>query len=273
MNEETWGRLAHPDEDRFIGALFALLGPVLAAPQAQPHKQVGLMRKEAISLDAADARSWAKAIRYVTSIFAVPAPEVYARPEQKEAFNFVNCVDKNTLVPVWLVGAPLVGPDKRGERELAFEISRRAALLRPERFLRWVLPQPGQLAHIIDAAMALAVETDDKKEATGDVGKTAQSIKRALAPNIVEQVASIGRRLHQQGVKAEAAALSWLQATDLTASRAGLIMGGDLESCARMLAADAATPLTLPPTQRLLDLVWSSVTEELFAVRKHLGLL
>src|SRR5207245_566907 len=157
MNDEMWARLAHPDEDRHVGGLFQLLGPMLAAPQAQPHKQVGLQRKEAVSLDAADARSWAKAIRYATSIFAVAAPEVYARPEQKEAIAFVNCIEKTTLAPVWLVGAPLTG-DKRPERELAFEISRRAAHLKPERFLRWIFPQPGQLGHIIDAAIALATE-------------------------------------------------------------------------------------------------------------------
>ena len=29
----------------------------------------------------------------------------------------------------------------------------------------------------------------------------------------------------------------------------------------------------LPATQRLLDLVWSSVTEDMFTVRKHLGIL
>ena len=230
------------------------------------------MRKEAVPLDANDARSWAKAIRYITSIFAVAPPEVYARPEQKEAIVFVNCIDKTTLVPVWLVGGSL-GGDKRPERELAFEIGRRAAHLRPERFLRFILPQPGQLAHIVDAAMALATEADDKRESTGELQKTTQAIRRSLPPPQLEQVAGIGRRLKQANVKAEAAALAWLQATDLTASRAGLVMGGDLETCARLLAAEPAGALALPPTQRLLDLIWSSVTEELFAVRKHLGLM
>jgi tetratricopeptide (TPR) repeat protein len=272
MNDEMWARLAHPEEDRYVGALFQLLGPMLAAPQAQPHKQVGLVRKEAVALDAPDARSWAKAIRYVASIFTVNAPEVYARPEQKETVQFVNCIDKTTVVPVWLVGAPLTG-DKRPERELTFEISRRAAHLRPERFLRWIFNQPGQLAHIIEAAMAVAVENDEKQESPGEMGKTTQAIRRTLSPAQVEQVASIGRRLKQQNTKSEAAALAWLQTGDLTASRAGLVMGGDLETSARILAAEPASPTILPPTQRLLDLVWSSVTEELFTVRKHLGLM
>jgi tetratricopeptide (TPR) repeat protein len=272
MNEEMWARLAHPDEDRFVGALFALIGPMLAASTAQPHKVVGLVRKEALQLDAADARSYAKALRYATSIWGVGAPEIYARPEQKEAVQFVNCIDKTTMVPVWLLGAPLCG-DKRPERELAFELGRRAAHLRPERLIRWLLGQPAQLAHLIDAAMSLATEIDEKREATGELAKTTQSIRRSLPPPQVDQVAALGRKLKQSSTRADSAALAWLQASDLTASRAGLVLGGDLEICARLLAADPAGPLTLAPTQRLLDLVWSSVTEEVFAVRKHLGLL
>jgi hypothetical protein len=121
--------------------------------------------------------------------------------------------------------------------------------------------------------MALATEQDEKRESTGEVAKMTQSIRRALPPPQVEQVAGLGRRLKQSNTKGESAALAWLQAGDLTASRSGLVMGGDLETSARILAAEPASPLSLPPTQRLLDLVWSSITEELFAVRKHLGLI
>ena len=43
-----------------------------------------------------------------------------------------------------------------------------------------------------------------------------------------------------------------------TAIRAGYVMTGDLETCARLVAAEPASATTLPATQRLLDLVWSS---------------
>src|SRR4029079_4839337 len=90
----------------------------------------------------------------VPGAFAVPPPGAYARPEQKEAVSFVACVDKNQLVPVLLIGQPLL-VDKKPERELAFELGRKLCSLRPERLLRFVLPQPAQLQHIIEAAMTL----------------------------------------------------------------------------------------------------------------------
>ena len=70
---------------------------------------------------------------------------------------------------------------------------------------------------------------------------------------------------------AEALALSWLQATDLTGNRAGLLLAGDLETSARLVASEPASATALPTMQRLLDLVWSSVTEDLFAAKKQLG--
>ncbi|MGZ3428953.1 MAG: hypothetical protein ACXVCV_20010, partial [Polyangia bacterium] len=148
---------------------------------------------------------------------------------------------------------------------------------RPERFVRFILPQPQQLGHIIEAAMALGEAPVDKTPtgpmATSEVGKTVVAMRRALSPVQLENVAAIGRKLRADEVRSEEAALKWLQATDLTAIRAGFVMTGDLETSARLIAAEPQPATALPATQRLLDLVWSSATEELFAVRKHLGML
>ena len=205
LNDEVWTRLAHPDEDRFLQVLFSTVSPMLTAAQAQPHKTYNLVRKDAV--DASDPRPFAKALRYVVSTLAVPATETYLRYEQKEPITFLNCIDK-LPVPVFIVGQPLAG-DKRPERELVFELARRAAHLRPERMLRYVLPQPAQLAHIIDAAMLIGEMPTEKGASqpnpTGELAKTAQGMKRALTPVQLEQVASVGRKLRAAGVKSEAA--------------------------------------------------------------------
>jgi tetratricopeptide (TPR) repeat protein len=269
LTDEMWLRLAHSEEDRYLDALFALVAPMLAAATAQQHKTLGLSRKEALSIE--DPRSFAKALKYVTTTLGVAPPEAYVRPEQKDAVAFANCIDGRTLVPVFSLGAPLVG-DKRQEREQVFELARRTAHLRPERFVRFILPQPQQLGHIIDAAMALG-ETAADKAPTGEMGKTLMAMRRALTPVQLENIAAIGKKLRAHGVRAEEAALKWLQATDLTAIRAGFVMTGDLETSARLIAAEPQPATALPATHRLLDLVWSSATEELFAVRKHLGMM
>jgi tetratricopeptide (TPR) repeat protein len=272
LNDEGWARVQHPDEDRYLSALFAAVSGILTLGQAQPHKQLGLNPKQAI--EATDPRPFNRALRYCASALGLPPPELYARPEIPEPVTFVNCAEKNALQPVFILGQPLLN-DKRHERELVFELARRLAYLRPERLLRLVLPTPVQIAHIIDAAVALAAEADQEKGAspTGELAKTAMGLKRALPPVGLEQVVAVGRRLARAGLRADQAALGWLQAADLTASRIGLLLAGDLETSARILAAEPQSAMTLPTTQRLLDLVWSSVTEETFVVRKHLGTL
>jgi tetratricopeptide (TPR) repeat protein len=279
LTDEMWARLMHPDEDKFLAALFAAVAPTLALPQAQPHKALGLQRKDALENDPRPlAKTLVKMLEYACSTLAVPAPEAYFQPDgkdaQKEPIRFLNAVDNKTLQPVFVLGGPLApggAVDRRPERETVFELARRAAQLRPERFIRNVLPQPAQLALILDAAMSIGGE--EGEPAGAEAKKTAQGLSRSLPPSQLEQVATLGRTLRAAGLRSDEAALKWLQASDLTASRAALVLGGDLEACARALAAEPQSQAALPATQRLLDLVWSSITEEIFTVRKHLGLM
>jgi tetratricopeptide (TPR) repeat protein len=267
LSDESWHKLRQ--EDVLIDCLFALLAPVLVPLQAQTHKALGLNRKEAIELD--DPHSYNKVLKYVCRVMGVPVPEAYAVPEQKEAVIFGNATDGKDWLPVFLLGAPLVGPNRR-EADQVFEIARRVALLKPERLFRLTVAHPEPLSHFIDAAMALDAQRDGE-QLTGDIARIAESLSRALGPAATEQVATVGERLRAARVRPEAAALAWLKATDLTALRAAWALAGDLEAGARSIAAEGASPLTHPQTQRLLDLVWGSTTEEQFSVRRQLGLM
>ena len=145
-------------------------------------------------------------------------------------------------MPVFSLGAPLVG-DKRQERELVFELARRAAHLRPERFVRFILPQPQQLGHIIDAAMALGEAPADKAptaDVDGELGKTVQAMRRALTPVQLEQVASIGRKLQADGARAGGGGAHVAAGDRSDGVRAGFVMTGDLETSARLIAGRAA---------------------------------
>ena len=267
---DAWLRLGHPDEDRLLGALFARVAPVLAAGVAQPRKSLGVNPKEALTAD--DPRSYVKALKYVAATFEVPVPEAYALPEQREAARLVMATDGKTVTPVVLLGAPLVG-ERRRDVEQVFELARLFALARPERLPRLIAANPTALAQVMEAAMALGEEGASEPVATDAVGRVLAALKHALPPQLLAEVATLGQKLRASGPQPEAAALAWLQAADLTGLRAGWLLSGDLETAARAAAADGAVPFALPPTQRLLELIWSSTTEELFAVRKQLGLL
>jgi hypothetical protein len=146
-----------------------------------------------------------------------------------------------------------------------FELARRAAHLRPERLLRLALPHAQPLAQIIEAVLALA-----EGSARGAV---AAALERSLLPPQLLEVQAIGTALRQANVRPDEAAAQWWRATDLTGSRVGLALAGELATCARLLASENQPVGTAPTKERLLDLAWSSVTEELFTVRRGLGLV
>ena len=58
------------------------------------------------------------------------------------------------------------------------------------------------------------------------------------------------------------AALDWLAATERAADRIGLVVAGDLASCARVLERESHR-------DRVADLAWASVTDELISVRRR----
>ena len=271
LDEDTWSRLMHPEEDRLIDCLFALVGPTVAAGHAQTHKLAGLNRKDAI--DPEDRRSFAKALKYVTTTLDVAMPEAYERPDQKAALVFANTVDGMALVPVFQLGSPLVG-ERRREPEQVFELARKSALLKPERLLRLAAPHPQQIGHVLEAAIALAYDAEGAPPTPSpELARTVAGLKRALPALQLEQVVAVGKKLRENNVRTDEASVAWLQATDLTSIRVGYALVGDLESCARLVAADGRPTGTRAPTERLLDLIWSSVTEEMFQVRRYLGLL
>jgi hypothetical protein len=264
LTGEEWGLLRHPDEDAELSALFATLAAGVIAIRAQGAK-TALDRRKLAAGD--EGKSW-RALKRAAAAFGMPLPPVRIDRELAEPARVELYVESQRVVPVLAMGRPLVD-EKRHEAELAFEIARRVAQLMPEHFLRWLVPLPAELAHLLEAAIALG--TDEKR--TGELGKTIDTLKRQLPSAALNQAAAIGHRLHARKIEPRPAALRWLQASDLSCARAAFAVVGDLPRCARAIKHDAAPATSLPAAQRILDLVWSSVTEELFAARKVLGTL
>ena len=98
----------------------------------------------------------------------------------------------------------------------------------------------------------------------------ASQLKKTVPSAVLEQVGVVARKMHidpDNGVIS-----SWRSATDLTANRVGLILCNDLQVAAKAIATEKTPQSTLSAKERLTDLLAYSVSEEYFAVRRHLGL-
>ena len=275
LDDESWARLPHPDEDRYLDALFALVGADdgggagAAAQGARP-----LAQGRASSTD--DPRSYAKALKLRgddASTWRCPRPTCGPSSASR------SCSPTASTARRWCRcsrSASRSSATSGSEREQVFELARALAHLRPERFMRWRPAAAGSSsAHVIEAAMALGDEADgkppadrrDRQDRAGPQARAAAACSSSRWRPSAASCAPTARSPRRRRC-------SWLQATDLTGAARRLGDGRRSRDLRALAAAAEPQPATaLPATQRLLDLVWSSVTEELFAVRKHLGMM
>jgi hypothetical protein len=183
----------------------------------------------------------------VLAAFGIPRPPIYAEKDQPAPWKVVLRTRNGTLAPVLLIGRGAL--DKTAEHDLAFLLARQLADLRTDRMARLLCPRAGELAQIIELA-------------TGGGTTAARWLESSLHPVELEQARALGERIRERNLHPLTAATSWLAATERAADRIGLLVAGDLASCARLVDREAP--------DRVDDLVWASVTEEMLTIRGRL---
>nr|HEX4314257.1 tetratricopeptide repeat protein [Kofleriaceae bacterium] len=277
LTEELWQKsIIHAREDRHVGAIFASTLGAIAASSAQPVTSFGLAPDGRADLDR-DDRTVARIVKYVSGVLAIdPAPMVWLQ-EQGDGLRVANTVglgaDRQRLVPSLLVGAPQLG--KTDERELAFEVGKRMAYLRPERFVTLAVGTLPKLESAFGAAVLAGggrvIAYDGKPFEGGDEArKMAAQLKQQVPAPLLDQVGELSIKL--SGRLGNGLIATWRTATDLTANRVGLICANDFETAAHAIATEGAALSSMSVKDRLRDLLAYAVSEPYFAVRRHLGL-
>lgn len=278
LTKELWRQLAHPDEDARMQVLLSLLWPALQKSHARPWSEQPFLRESRV--EASASQVYLKALRYAFEMTESPLPELFPRPQARELAEqaFLISIAGDGRGPATVcaeLGPPLLDPS-RPERETLYEVGRMAALLRPERALRTVLSDEQELGQILEAALVLTQQEISQvtPPASAQVLELARSLRAALSPPQLDQLSRVGRSLLDGAgvVKPSLLASTWLSASELTTVRVGLLLCGELETAALLLATDPPGLTLLSPKQRLQELLYFSVSEELASVRQFLGL-
>ncbi len=278
LTEELWQKsIIHPREDRFVGAIFSSTLYAIAAGTAQPVTAFGLSPEGRADLDR-DPRPVSRIVKYLTGVLAIdPVPMVWLQ-EAGDGLRVANTVglgaERQRLVPSLLVGAPQLG--KQDERELAFEVGKRMAYLRPERFVTLAVGTLPKLeaafagAVLAGGAHLLSFDGTPYVVDSDEAKKLASSLMRSVPGPLLEQVGELSSKL--TGRVGNGLISSWRAATDLTANRVGFIVANDLETAAKGIATEGASLSSMSVKERLRDLLSYAVSEHYFMVRRHLGL-
>jgi hypothetical protein len=269
ITEEMFAKnVYHPDEDPYIGSIFAAVYQAVALLKSGEHKQFGLKRKDKRDL-LSDQTLFAKVFNYVTQVLGVPPPEVYFRPEVATSMQLANCREKTLLIPSLVVGAELL--QGRSDKELAFPVARYMTMMRPEHYLRLIIQTNTELSVAFLAAIKLvAPNFPVPANQAPTVDAYVLEMRRTVQPAWLEPLSMVVQRFMQRQAPIDLA--KWSQAVDLTAHRVGFILSNDLALSARFVQSEPATVNGLSSKEKIKELVLYAISEEYFELREQLGL-
>ena len=259
LDADAWRTLAGDAVDVQLSALFALVTPAVAAARARLRPPP---RRPAGAALADGDLPIARALRRAVAVLGVARPPAFVDREQAAPCRYVLRRAGDVLAPALVVG-PAALDGGLDERALAFTVARRLADLHAEWFARLLCPRADELIQLVELAIVLGAGGDAGAASPRD--RAAQWLAASLHPVALDQVVALGRKLRARGIDPGRAALDWLEATDRAADRVGLVVAGDVGTCVRALELDPAT--RSDKQERILELVWSSVSEDVLAVR------
>jgi hypothetical protein len=272
LTEELWQKnVYHPDEDRYLSHVFAAVSQAVAAVRAKEHKDWGLKRKDRRDI-ATDQLLFSKVFNYVNQVLGVPQPELYLRPESPGELDLANAREKAHLIPSFVVGASLL--QGRPEKELAYVIGKKLALMRPDHFVRWptVVPTVAELKVVFLAALRLVnPKLEVRPDVAQPVAQYVDLLKKLVPPQMLEQLGVVVQRF--VGAKGEADLHKWSNAVDMTATRAGFLVCNDFDVSARLVQTEPVSVGSVDPKEKIKDLINWSISDEYFGLREHLGLV
>jgi tetratricopeptide (TPR) repeat protein len=268
LDNEAWVRnLFHKDENVYIGKIFEMLTPaaiVAKTNQLRTQKQLPVLDKRFRQDPAKSTVTFARTFGWAAEVLGVTTPELYVRND----------------VPGALVAVPSAPPASvAGQtvltgftpQELTFIVGKHLSGYRGEHYIKNLFPTLNELKVILFAGVKLVMgEFTVPGEMAQAVNATATELVKHMQPVQRDSLKLVVQKWMEDGAKADLK--RWMQAIEITACRAGLLLCGDLEIAKRIIAAEAQLPGDLPPAEKMKELLVFSVSEQYFALRKLLGI-
>ncbi len=258
LDADAWAEVRHPDEDRVISSIFALVWEPLVALRAGTAKSFDLRDKDRIPIEE-DNRVVARIFRHAARILNVPLPDVYAQPRRSGSLLLANTVENGRVVPSVIVGRDMMTGYR--DTEIAAAVGAMVAMLRPAYYLKLAMTTNEELEAAVAAVAQLLQRNLGRPELEPLISVFAPAIKASLTRPVAETLLQLVERLPERLDLAR-----WRAAVDAAAYRAGFLVSGELAASAKMMAL--AGPRS---AQRIQELVAYSVSPAYLTLRERLG--
>jgi tetratricopeptide (TPR) repeat protein len=268
LDNEAWVRnLFHKDENIYIGKIFEMLTPaaiVAKTNQLRAQKQLPVLDRRFRQDPATSTVTFAKTFGWAAQVLGVQMPELYVRNDVPGALMAVPATP-----PASVAGQTVL--TGFSPQELTFIVGKHLSGYRGEHYIKNLFPTLNELKVILFAGVKLVMaDFTVPGEMAQAVNATASELVKHMQPVQRESLRIVVQKWMEDGAKADLK--RWMQAIEITASRAGLLLCADLEIAKKIIAAEPQLPGDLPPAEKMKELLVFSVSEQYFGLRKTLGI-
>ncbi len=268
LDNEAWVRnLFHKDENLYIGKIFEMMTPaaiVAKTNQLRAEKQLPTLDRRFRQDPATSTVTFAKTFGWAAQVLGVTMPELYVRNDVPGALMAVPATP-----PASVAGQTVLTGFT--PQELTFIVGKHLSGYRGEHYIKNLFPTLNELKVILFAGVKIVIaDFSVPGEMAQAVNATAMELVKHMQPVQRESLRLVVQKWIEDGAKADLK--RWMQAIEITASRAGLLLCADLEIAKKIIAAEPQLPGDLPPGDKMKELLVFSVSEQYFSLRKTLGI-
>lgn len=259
-----WRRLLfHPEDEVLTSDILAVIVSAVLLAHGAALKQRGLLpelrAERRLDPDESTVQS-ARCFGWAARTLGMSPMALFASPDDDLVARVVP-----TVPPVLLLGKRTLSG--RTAPELAFIAGQQLAYFRPERFIRLLVPDIVDLQDIFLAALKIGNPSLPLNPGVRQrVDPIAAGIEPLLDGAAKDQLRAAYKRFVEHGGIANLQ--RWGQAADLTATRVGFALAGDLHVAQAMLELGGASHVEA----RMDDLIIFSTGERYAKLRAHLGI-
>jgi tetratricopeptide (TPR) repeat protein len=256
LTSEDWLRhLYHPDHDRALATIFRCLSEPLHERRYGQSGGSAKKRKKVAASEEALVTTFRSACEVLSTDIS---PRFVVNALAPHAMR-----SEGGALPTVTAGRLAC---ERSHRELCFLVGHHLSYYRSEHYIRHLLRSREELG----GAFLVAMRSIGKSDGSQDTEQAWAALRRKLAPETIERIQRSCNIFVRRGEPANIK--RYIQTTELTACRAGLLLADDLSASMTMVRQlESAGADDLSPNEKALALLKFSISEPYFQLRRRIG--
>ena len=252
LGEGGYTALLHPELDPTVTQILQICAPALID---MALSRLSLRERMAHPGPALKGQDWlASAVTRAAQILGAPPPKLFVRKTPGPPLAVAATKPPSLLVYT----SGLAGVSRA---VLAYLVGKRILELAPQLLARALCPSMTELKALVSSAARIATMQSEPSD---------NALRERLKRDDVARIAEAVQRSMSHGGKLDV--LRWSQLADLSVSRAGLLLAGDLEAARMAIALEPQAPGDMSPRDKMRELVAWFLGEPCAELRRRLGL-